>query len=236
MRLCSLGIRSRSLPSDHGLQSAPKGGQRAEPLDAPQAGFDVLQGGSQPPLLLLGGPPAIDLGGPLLNQGIQRFEAVRRLQTHAQLQEDAQAVEGERFLQPFVQALHRGLVHEPEILPHPEEGGLRLGVGRLLVRRLELPAPGGPLSLGQVVEDILALMPLAALDHCLGTEHGLEGLPEALGPVDHAEEALGGLQPALHQLTEEGGADRVVLGGGLDEAEDDLLAGQGDPEGDHLAP
>jgi len=60
MRLRSLGSRSRYLPSKLGLQGAPKEPQRPEPLDTPQAGLDVEQGGSQPSLLLVGGAPAIE--------------------------------------------------------------------------------------------------------------------------------------------------------------------------------
>src|SRR3990172_9735471 len=103
MRLRSLGRRSRYLPSKLGLQGAPKEPHRPDPLDAPQAGLDVEQGGGQPSLLLVGGAPAIDSGRPLSDQGVQGFEAVRRLQTDAELREDAEAMEGERLLQPLVE-------------------------------------------------------------------------------------------------------------------------------------
>jgi hypothetical protein len=57
---------------------------------------------------------------------------------------------------------------------------------------------------------------------------------QPLGAVHHAEEARVHAEAALAQLPEERRADPRVLRGGLDEAEDYLLTGQGDPKGhDH---
>jgi hypothetical protein len=71
------------------------------------------------------------------------------------------------------------------------------------------------------------------LDHGLGAEHAGYRLAEPLGPIDDAEESLLVPKPALHQVAEEGGTHLLVLRAGLDEAEEDLLARHGDPEGQH---
>jgi len=89
-------------------------------------------------------------------------------------------------------------------------------------------------ALRQVGYDVLPLVPLAPVDHGLGTEDGLDGLPEALGPVEDTEEAPVIADAPLHQLPEEGGAHLLVLRGRLDETEEHLLAGQPNPQGnDH---
>jgi len=61
------------------LQGGPEQWERPEALEATQARLDVQQGRGQPPLLLIGGPPAIHLGDPLLDQTVQRLQAVRGL-------------------------------------------------------------------------------------------------------------------------------------------------------------
>ena len=96
-------------------------------------------------------------------------------------------------------------------------------------------AKGRALALREVREDILPLMPLTALDDPVVSEDRLDRLAEALRAVDDTEQALRSPQPALDQLPEESGTDRLVFCGRLDEAEHDLLARQGDPQRDHHA-
>jgi hypothetical protein len=74
-------------------------------------------------------------------------------------------------------------------------------------------------------------MSLATLHRGVGAEHGLDGLPEALGPVKDHEEPVLDSQAALPQLAEEGAADHFVLGGRLDKPQDHLLARDGDAHG-----
>lgn len=101
MRLRSLDTRRSPLVLGLGKQRLPEQGQCAEALDAPEPRLDVEQGRGQPPLLLVGGAPAIDFGHPLLHEAIERLQAVRRLQTDPELAEEAEPVQGERLLQPF---------------------------------------------------------------------------------------------------------------------------------------
>jgi hypothetical protein len=61
-----------------------------EPLDPPQARFDVQQGGGHPPLPLIG--PVVDLVGAGRDQGVERLDAVGGLQTDSQFAEQAEAV------------------------------------------------------------------------------------------------------------------------------------------------
>ena len=104
-----------------------------------------------------------------------------------------------------------------------------LGIRRPLVGRLQPPTPGGLLTLGSM-HHVLALVPLTALDQGLGPEHRLNGRAEAC-PVDDAEQA--GLTAAhAPPVPQERRADRLVLGGRLDEAEDLLLPLQRHPQGD----
>jgi hypothetical protein len=54
------------------------------PLDPTEPWFDVQQRRGHAVLLLVAGPPVIDLGGPLFVLGEDRLEAVRGLKAGAQ--------------------------------------------------------------------------------------------------------------------------------------------------------
>ena len=111
--------------------------------------------------------------------------------------------------------------------------GLR--IRGLLIGLLQLPPPEGLLGLGEIAHHILPLVPLAALDDRLGSKDLLDGLMEALGPVDDAEKTGVDSQPALQQGLEEVRGNSFVLRPALDETQDDLLAREGDLQGDdHL--
>src|SRR5512134_3641570 len=102
MRLRSLDTRHSPVTLDLGQQRLAEQGQRAEALDASEARLDVEERRSQPPLLLIGGAPAIDFGDPLLDEAVQRLQAVRRLQTDPKFAEDAEPVQGEGLLQSLL--------------------------------------------------------------------------------------------------------------------------------------
>jgi len=61
-------------------------------LDPPQARFDVQQRRGHPPLLLVTGPPVIDLVRPLADLGHDRLQAVGGLQAARQGLEHPQPV------------------------------------------------------------------------------------------------------------------------------------------------
>ena len=151
-------------------------------FDPPQARFDVQQRRGHPPLLLVTGPPAIDLVGPLADLGHDRLQTVGGLQAAAQGLEQSQPVQGQGLLEPLVQARDRGGVDEAELLPEPVEGRLRLGVARLLVGCLELPPPRGLLGRREVAHHILSLVPLTALHQRLRAE---DRLAPSAGPSRH---------------------------------------------------
>jgi len=233
MDLRSSMLSSALLSRDLRLKCSAEKRKRAIPSDPSQPGFDIEEGRGQPAVLLVGRPPGGDLGGPVPDEGVDGFQAVRGLQADPQGPEDAQAVQREGLLEALVETLDGRLVQEAQLLAAAEERRLGLGVARPLVGVLELPAPRRLLPLGEVRDDVLPLVPLAALDHGLRPEGGLDRFPEPLGAVDDAEEAGVGLEPPGHQLPEEGGADGFILGRRLDEAEEDFLPGERDPQGDH---
>lgn len=73
------------------------------------------------------------------------------------------------------------------------------------------------------------------LDEGLDTEDGLDRFSQALGAIDDHKEALLIAQPPLDQLSEEGSRYRLVLRGGLDEPQDDLLPGEVIPSAMRIA-
>lgn len=162
MRSRNLLFGQSLLCTEFDLKGLTEYGQGSKPCDAVQAWLDVEECRSQPPPFLIGGAPAIDLVGPLANQGIDRFETVGRLQTPPQRPEHPQPMQRQGLLQPLVETAHRRFVQPREFLPQPEQGSLRQGIGRLLIRGLEPPTPCRLLGRGQVGHDILPLMPLSA--------------------------------------------------------------------------
>ena len=235
MRLGSLSPGRSRLPAEFSLQRLAQQRQCSEPFDPVQPRLDVQEGRSEPALLLIRGAPVIDLIGTLPQERIERLQAVGSLQAHAKPGEQAQAVQSQRLLEPLVETRDRRLVDKAQLLTQPTERPRRGLVGRLLIGGLELTAKGRALALREVGEDILPLVPLTALDHSQRPEDRLNRLAQALRAVDDTEQAVLSPQPALHQLPEEGGTDRLVFCGGLDEAEHDLLPRQGDPQCDHHA-
>jgi hypothetical protein len=130
-------------------------------LDPVQARLDGQQRTGDPAVLLLGVAPPIDLGGVRPELRVERLDAVGRLQADAQGAEQPQPVQRERLLEPLVKAGDRRGVQEPEFGPTPQQGGLRQDIGRLLVGRLEFPAPESLLTFWEVVDDIFSLMSLS---------------------------------------------------------------------------
>lgn len=57
--------------------------------------------------------------------------------------------------------------------------------------------------------------------------------PQAFAAIEHDQEPVGDLQPAVEQVAEEGGAGRRILGAGLDKPQQHLLAAQRDAQRDH---
>lgn len=111
--------------ADLGLERRAEQRQMAEAIDPPQPRFNGQQRARDPTLLLVRRAPVVDLVGDLAELGIERFQAVRGLQTDAQGLEETQLVQRERVLEPFIQT-----------------------------GRLQLAPPGGLLGLGQVGDHV----------------------------------------------------------------------------------
>ena len=128
MSLRSLTNQNATLLVERPLQGGPEQWERPEALEPAQAGLDVQQGGGQPALLLVGGPPAVHLGDALGDQTVQGFETVRGLQADPQLGEEAEPMQRQRLLQPFVETPDGRLVQQAEFRPAAAEPGLRFAV------------------------------------------------------------------------------------------------------------
>ena len=89
----------------------------------------------------------------------------------------------------LVQARHCGGIEEDPFgadLSQRARGGL---VRRLLLRRLQLPAQGRPVTLRKSGQDVLALLPLPALQPGRRPEHLADRRVQPFGAGGHDEEA-----------------------------------------------
>lgn len=85
-----LGVRGKLVPPDHRLQRGAQRGEYPIAFNPPQARLDIEQSCGGPPLLLgtIGLP--VDIGGPLVDQGKERFRAVTGVPADPEGSEDAQ--------------------------------------------------------------------------------------------------------------------------------------------------
>src|SRR5712692_6943277 len=122
--------------------------------------FEIEQRGCQPSLLLLAVAPMIDSRCPILHARVNGLEDVRRLQADPQLAEEAEPVERQRLLKALIQTCRSRSIEEREFGAQLAQRALRRLVRRVFVRGLELPPHGGTVSLREICEHVLALMPL----------------------------------------------------------------------------
>ena len=103
----------------------------------PQAWFDVDECRRQPALPLTRVLPMIDLRAPFLDEGIDRFQAIRRLERTAQDPVHAESMQREGLLQAFLKARSGRLVSLLELSMELFEGRPGFVVLRALVRTLK---------------------------------------------------------------------------------------------------
>jgi hypothetical protein len=113
------------------------------------------------------------------------LDQVRGLEADTEFGEDLKAMQAKRFVQAFFETPGRRRVVRLECLDELPQGAQRLGVGGLGVCRLQLTSPQRVLALRQVAQDVLPLVPLAALDRHALAEHLAYGRTQALGAVQH---------------------------------------------------
>ena len=114
-----------------------------------------------------------------------------------QLVEKSESAKGQGLLQAFLEGTCCSPIDLLQIgvqIGEPSFGGL---VGRLLVGPLEPGSPGFLVGLREVADNIFPLVPPAALDLGSLAEDLIDGLAQALAPVDDAKNAL--LVRAGHQ-------------------------------------
>ena len=165
----------------------------------PQAWFDVDERRRQPALPLARVLPMIDLRAPFLDEGIDRFQAIRRLERTAQDPVHAESMQREGLLQAFLKARSGRLVSLLELSMELFEGRPGFVVLRALVRTLKPLALRGLLGLRQVAHHVLAFVPLAALDQGSITECPLDCRAQTFAAVDDHQHAFRDVQAALHQ-------------------------------------
>ena len=81
--------------------------------------------------------------------------------------------------------------------------------------------------------DMLALVPLAPLDEAVVADRLPDGLVQTASPVGHEENPVVEGEPSINEIPQESLYRLVVLGGGFDEAERNLLPLYGSPQGHH---
>src|SRR3989338_3814017 len=118
-------------PSDLSMKSGPEPRQMAVAFDPPQSRFDDQQRAGDPALFLVRRAPPVDLVGDLAELGIERFQTVRGLQTDAQGLKEAQPMQRERVLEPFIQTGCCRGVEPPQLFAQGQERPLRLLIGGL---------------------------------------------------------------------------------------------------------
>src|SRR5437867_3962865 len=202
-------------------------------LHPPQPRLDVEQRRRQPALPLVRGLPGVDLGATLLDQRVRRLDAVGGLERLAEQLVDAESVERERLLEALGQARRRRLVAALELAVQLRQLRVRLLVGGPVVGALQSPAPAGLLALRQVAHHVLALVPHAALHQRFLLEHLAHRRAQALAAVDHHQQSLREVEAPLDQRAQEEREHLLVLGVGLDEAQESLGAIARDPQPDH---
>ena len=129
----------------------------------PQAGFDVHEGCRQPPLALAGVFPVVDLRATFLDESIDGFKAVRRLERTAKHAVHAETMQGQRLRESFLQAPRCGLVSLLQLTVQLFERSEGLFIFRPVVGRLKSFAQQRLLALGQVAHYVFTFVPLAAL-------------------------------------------------------------------------
>ena len=150
----------------------------------PQAGFDVHEGCRQPPLALAGVLPVVDLRAAFLDESIDGFKAVRRLERTAQRPVHAETMQCERLLDSFLQAPSCGLVPLLQFIVQLIEGREGLFIFRPVVGRLQPLAQRRLLALGQIAHDIFTFVPLAPLYQDPLSERLLYGRFQTLAAID----------------------------------------------------
>src|SRR5660397_83302 len=99
-------------------------------------------------------PPVVHLVGAGGHEGVEQLDAVGRLQADPQFPEQAEAMKGQRFLEPLFQTADRRLVLQGELLLHPEQRRLRLREGGAVVGVLQAATDRLLLTLTEVADPV----------------------------------------------------------------------------------
>ena len=212
-----------------------EGWEKPEPLDPAQPGVDIQKGRCRPPacakqraagrpVSLIGVIPSFHITGALCDHGVEGFDAVGGAKGLLELRHQSQAMEGEGFFEPFLQAVEGRCIHQGQGGFEGRQRGfgffVRVHVVGTLKRFLDLTL----LCLGQIGDHVLPFVPLTALNGDITGKGFCEGTIQALRAVDEAKQPLMILQPAMDERIHKLSAHALIFAGGLDKAQWDLVA------------
>lgn len=147
----------------------------------------------------------------------------------------AEAMQGERLFQSFVQTAGGRGVQGGAFGSDRSKVRPRLLAGVLVIGLLQLAPYPGLIGFGQIGEDVLPLVPPAALDQGMAGEDSPDRVAQAASPVYDDQEALIEGKAAIDELLQKLRGDPFVLGDRLLEAQGDLPAVCGHAQDDeHL--
>jgi hypothetical protein len=112
---------------------------------------------------------------------------------------DAETLQRDRLGEPLTQRRRRTGVRVRELARERLQAADRGTVVRELPGRAELALDGGPVALGEVIEDVALLVANAALDGDVA-EDGIDGGSEGLAAVQDDEDALVAVQAAVDEV------------------------------------
>ena len=192
--------------------------QLAEPV------LGIAERAGDPAQRHLSVPPALDVARVVRDRAVQVLDRVGRAQRAVQRAGDAQALDGQCFLQSLAQA--RGGAGMLGLQRGRQALQLLLGqLGAATVPGVAQRAPdAGVQFLGQVLDDVAPFVLLAALDECVDAEALDDGPAQRLAAVDHPQPGTVGIEPALDQIAQQRAHHARALGGALAQPQNVLVA------------
>ena len=181
--------------------------------------FNLQGDGGAPPQLLIAGAPPRDATRLGVDPRHHALDQIGGLEAGPEFRRDAQSMERQRLLSPFVETDGGRRVDPREVADEALQRALGIGVGRMRVGGVQCPPPLDLLRFGEVAHDVFPRVPLAALHR-----HVTEGLAhrraEALGAIKDDQQCVRRTKAALLELAQERRTDPCVFRRRLHHAQD----------------
>ena len=206
------------------LESISEDGQLAICLEATEGFLGLQQAGGGPSERHLGASPAFDVAGDLAHRAERVLDDVGAGERAPEFVRQAEADDGEDLLQPLQDAARdaRFLMLQTPDQVAQEPLGLVCVVlvpgltERLLDARVQM--------FGQALDDVTALVDLAALDGGGHTEGVSDRFAECLRAIDDEQPRQCRIEPPGEEIVDQGLDDDRVLHRPLDHGQDMLVA------------